>query len=66
MLNQNVPPPVPVGEITVHEQKRQEWENDLTRSNWQHYFMTGSPDAGDDRRDGKTTPGSKGKASQNS
>lgn len=54
MLNQNVPPPTVVGEITVQDIKRQEWEDHLTRSNWRFFYAmqtSESPQPGTDRRD---------------
>lgn len=60
MLNQNVPPPTVVGEITAQDLKRQEWEvqtchgTSLTRSNWRFFYAmqtSESPQPGTDRRD---------------
>lgn len=54
MLNQDVPPPTVVGEITVQDQRRQEWENKLTQSNWRFFMQMDkneSPQPGTDRRD---------------
>jgi hypothetical protein len=53
MLNHDVPPPAQVEEITVSN-KRQEWEDRLTRSNWRFFMQTKdeSPNPGTDRREG--------------
>lgn len=54
MLNQNVPPPTVVGEITVQDIRRQEWEDRLTRSNWRFFMQMDkneSPQPGTNRRD---------------
>lgn len=58
MLNQNVPPLANVGEITNQDQQRQEFEQDLSRSNWRYFFevQEQSPTRGTGRRDDKTAP----------
>jgi hypothetical protein len=58
MLNQNVPPPAQVGEISAADIKRQQWEDNLTRSNWRFFMQTKdeSPNPGSDRRDSGGKP----------
>jgi hypothetical protein len=51
MLDQPIPPPK-VGEITVQDLKSQEFEQELTRSNWRYFHAqtTQSPQPGSGRR----------------
>ncbi|HEY9599053.1 MAG TPA: hypothetical protein V6D33_15415 [Cyanophyceae cyanobacterium] len=38
-MNHSVPPPQEIGEVTQADLKRQQIEQDLTRSNWRFYFQ---------------------------